>query len=181
MPLAMMVSTHLADHARSASARRMRTNVVNWSYAVTPSNQLPRDPRTNHESLLTTPARALLQLGLAPLRPLTLVEVATCRALQRLVLTAPAGRRRPTALPLLPLTHGFSPPSSVPLVVGDPASGRWPTRRRAYGRRSWALRVRAGRYGGALDPVDVTLLWWRVVGVWVGCGDQRSRRRSRGL
>jgi hypothetical protein len=69
--------------------------------------------------LLAALARPLLQLGLATLRPVTLVEVAARRALDCLVLAATAGRRWPTALPLLPRTH--RPPPAVQLTCRQPA------------------------------------------------------------
>ena len=52
-----------------------------------PPNSCVEVPGPRCGSLLATPARTLLQLGLATLRPATLIEVATCRAFQRLVLT----------------------------------------------------------------------------------------------
>jgi hypothetical protein len=69
----------------------------------------PRELRHSARSLPATPADTLLEFGLAALRPVTLMQVATSCALQRLVPTAPSSRCRPTALPLLPLTHGASP------------------------------------------------------------------------
>jgi hypothetical protein len=90
-----------------------RRSGTSCSFDTTPSNVVvAADRRTG--SFLATPARPLLQFGLATFRPLTLMEVATCRALHRLVLTAALGRCRPTALPLLPLTH--RPPPVVRLA-----------------------------------------------------------------
>jgi hypothetical protein len=123
-----------------------------------------------HGSLLATPAGTLPQFGLATLRPVTLMEIATCRALQRFVLTATSGRRWPTALPLLPLTHGVAPSrwfASCPGIKRLARSGR-----------------RAGRTGGGVKRCGRTrsVRWERSAectlsncgGGVVGCVQGRS-------
>jgi hypothetical protein len=91
------------------------------------------------------------------------MEVATRRALHRLVLTAASGRRRPPALSLLPLTHGIplSPwPASRP-GIQRLTRGRHRAERAVGGvRRCGPTRVSTA---GAIFWGHAFQLWW---GAW---------------
>lgn len=109
--------------------------------------------------LLAALARPLLHFGLAALRPATLVEVATRRAFHRLVATTPSVRR-PTALPLLPLTHGPAPFrwSASPRGI-QPGTPRSHTAGRTAGGIGRSGRTRVST-SGALFEVHAFQLWW---------------------
>ncbi len=119
--------------------------------------------RTAYGSLPTASARTLLQFGLATPCPVALVEIATRRAFQRLVLTATASRGWPTALPLLPLTHGVSPSRWFAVRSGiQRASPSWHRAGRMAGEVRRCRRTRVGT-AGALLQVHAFQLWWCVV------------------